>query len=164
VLGRIEHRPQADPRGEGIVLLGSVAPLDQRGPVHHLEIDGEAHILELLLRDQGAGGSPSMPTRTTPPFFGDWANPAVARTTMTPMSVAIIRMQTLQRMWHLLGLLATRKDRSPVHCPGKGRKPSHAARPATSVTIRDLAKGTSAERRDAPSIIAASSEAPEGAG
>src|SRR3990172_1286747 len=43
----------ADPGGEGVVLLGVVASLHQGRPVHDLEVDGEAHVLELLLRHQG---------------------------------------------------------------------------------------------------------------
>src|SRR5580765_1278409 len=51
VMGRIEGIP--DPRGEDVVLLRVHPALAQRGPVHHLEIDLEADVLELLLRDEG---------------------------------------------------------------------------------------------------------------
>ena len=50
VVGRIEEVP--DPGGEDVVLLRLYAALAERGPVHHLEVDDEAHVLELLLGDQ----------------------------------------------------------------------------------------------------------------
>jgi hypothetical protein len=42
----------AHPGGEHVVLLRVVAPLDEGGPVHHLQVDVEAHVLELLLAEQ----------------------------------------------------------------------------------------------------------------
>ena len=50
MLGRVRHQRHA--RGEDLVHLLVVPPLDEGRPVHHLEIDVHADLLELLLGDE----------------------------------------------------------------------------------------------------------------